>query len=359
MTHPSHLAAQTEPTCLASSSGPMWTSSLRVLCLTLLLGCLGACSWMPFIGGDKDIEEIPEEVETSEQKLYRDAQRWLRSSNYQQAIAALERLEARFPFGRYAEQAQLELVYARYRSFDLDGARDAADRFIRLHPQHSNVDYAWYLKGLASFSENRGIMDRLIQTDHSKRDMKPLRQSYADFAQLLARYPNSPYVPDTRQRMVYLREVLARSELNVADYYMRRGALVAAANRAQYVLENYPKTSVTDEALVVLVETNYKLGLTDEANNLLRVLALNYPQHEAFDENGNLVLAERVRNRDRSWTNIMTLGLIDRPDVPPPLTIQHPDGFVPPAPTEASDGKRGSKRKNQKRGWFSWLPFVG
>lgn len=366
MTNRSLLADQNTITAPGSRKRPSATASTtvtsrgalaRTLSLLLILSSLGACSWMPFVGGDKDNDEIPEEIQTSEQKLYRDAQRWLRSSNYQQAISALERLEARFPFGRYAEQAQLELVYARYRSFDLAGARDAADRFIRLHPQHSNVDYAWYLKGLASFAENRGIMDRLIQTDHSKRDMKPLRQSYADFAQLLARFPNSPYVPDTRQRMIYLREVLARSELNVADYYMRRGALVAAANRAQYVLENYPKTSVTDEALVVLVETNYKLGLIDEANNILRVLAMNYPNHEAFDENGNLVLAERVRNRDRSWTNIMTLGIIDRPDVPPPLTIQHPEGFVPPTPTDASGQQ--SRDKNKKGGWFSWLPFVG
>ena len=123
------------------------------------------------------------------------------------------------------------------------------------------------------------------------------------------------------------------------------------------MLENYPNASVTDEALVVLVEANYKLGLEDEANNTLRVLALNYPNHEAFDEAGNLVLAERIRNRDRSWTNIMTLGLIDRPDVPPPITIRHPEGFVPPvreAPATAD-----KPRKERKGGWFSWLPFVG
>ena len=110
---------------------------------------------MPFIGGDDETEELPEEAETTEQKLYRDAQRWLRSSNYQQAIAALERLEARFPFGRYAEQAQLEMIYGRYMSVDLDGAKAAAERFIRLHPNHSNIDYAYYIKGLASFTQNQ------------------------------------------------------------------------------------------------------------------------------------------------------------------------------------------------------------
>ncbi len=334
--------------------------SFRYLPIAAIVLLLGACSWIPFIGGkDKDDGELAEEIETSEQKLYRDAQRWLRSSNYQQAIAALERLEARFPFGRYAEQAQLELIFARYMSADLDGARSAADRFIRLHPNHSNIDYAFYIKGLASFTENQGIMDRLVEVDESRRDMGPLRESYADFAQLLARFPESPYVPDTRQRMVYLRNVLARSELGIADYYMRRGAYVAAANRARYVLENYPKADSTAEALIVLAECNHRLGLTEEANNAMRVLAINYPSHEAFDENGNLILASRVRNRDRSWTNIMTLGLIDRPKVPPPLTIEHPEGFTPPVRTEdpaaRAPGRDGEKKK---RGWFSWLPFV-
>ena len=307
---------------------------------------------MPFFGDDDEREP---EIETSEQKLYRDAQRLLRTGNYNQAIGSLEALEARFPFGRYAEQAQLELIYARYMSFDLDGAVAAADRFIRLHPQHSNIDYAFYLKGLSSFSKNDGLMDRLFQTDGSKRDMAPARAAYADFAQLLARYPDSPYVPDTRQRMVHLRNLLASHELGVADYYMRRAAFVAAANRARYVLETYPQAESTPEALLVLVEANYKLGLEDEANNALRVLAMNYPNYPAFDEDGNLVLAERIRNRDRSWTNVMTLGLLDRPDVPPPIKIKHPDGFTPPAVAPQPD----AEKKKERKGWFSWLPFVG
>lgn len=307
---------------------------------------------MPFFGGD---DEVNVDIETSEQKLYRDSQRLLRSGNYQQAIATLELLEARFPFGRYAEQAQLELIYARYMSFDLEGAVAAADRFIRLHPQHSNIDYAFYIKGLASIGKNEGLMDRLFETDSAKRDMEPLRQGYADFAQLLARYPNSQYAADVTQRMVHLRNVLARAEIAVADYYMRRTAYVAAANRARYVLETYPRSESTAAALLVLIEANYQLGLEDEANNALRVLAMNYPQHPAFDESGNLILANTVRNRDRSWTNIMTLGLFDRPEVPPPIKIRHPEDFVPPS-VEAQPEAPQEKRK---RGWFSWLPFIG
>ena len=323
-----------------------------ILANLMLCAVLAGCSWIPFIGGDDEGKEP--DIETSEQKLYRDSQRLLRSGNYQQAIATLEALEARFPFGRYAEQAQLELIYARYMSYDLEGSQAAADRFISLHPQHSNVDYAFYIKGLTNFGRNDGIMDRLFETDTFKRDTEPARQSYADFAQLLARFPQSQYAPDAKQRMVHLRNVLTDAELAVADYYLRRGAYVAAANRARYVLENYPQAQSTAEALVVLVEANYKLGFTDEANNALRVLALNYPNHPAFDEEGNLVLAERIRNRDRSWTNIMTLGLIDRPDVPPPIKLTHPEGFVPPKVEQQPE-----PAKKKRRGWFSWLPFVG
>ena len=329
---------------------------LQLLKISLIV-CLvsvgvGACSWMPFFGDD----EIEEEIETSEQKLYRDAQRLLRSGNYQKAIGTLELLEARFPFGRYAEQAQLELIYARYMSYDLEGAVTSAERFMRLHPQHSNIDYAFYLRGLASIGKNDGLMDRLFETDPSRRDMEPLRAGYADFAVLLERYPTSQYAPDVTQRMIYLRNVLAGAEINVADYYMRRAAFVAASNRARTVLENYPRSDATPDALLILIEANYNLGLTDEANNALRVLSLNYPQHPAFDASGNLVLTSTVRNRDRSWTNIMTLGLLDRPDVPPPIKIQHPEGFVPP-PVEAQPKANDGEKK--RRGWLSWLPFIG
>ncbi len=328
----------------------------QCLAVVLMAVTVAGCSWIPFFGKDKDTRGDVEEINTTEQKVYREAQRSLRSGNYQQAISQLELLEARFPFGRYAEQAQLELVFARYMSFDLDGASAAAERFIRLHPQHSNVDYAYYIKGLSAYGKNQGLMDRFFKTDYAKRDMAPARQAYSDFAQLLARYPDSPYVADTKQRMVHLRNLLARSELAVADYYMRRNAYVAAAKRAKYVLEVYPQAESTAEALTVLVEANYKLGLEDEANNALRVLAINYPNHPSFDENGNLVLDEQIRNRDRSWTNIMTLGLFDRPDVPPPLKIQHPEGFEPPPVQPQPQVEEAPKKRG---GWFSWLPFIG
>lgn len=327
---------------------------LRILTTILLSSVvLAGCSWMPFIGKDKK-EEV--DMDTSEQVLYRDAQRAMRGGNYDRAIAVLQQLEARFPFGRYAEQAQLEIIYAHYMSYDHDTARLAADRFIRLHPQHANVDYAHYIKGLAAYNKNRGLLDRIFSMEISKRDMTAARESYADFALLLARHPQSQYAPDATQRMIYLRNLMAESELHVADYYMRRGAYVAASNRARYVVENYSRSLAVDDALAIVVEASWKLGLPSAANDALRVLAINHPEYPAFNEEGDLVLAERVRNRDRSWTNLVTFGLLDRPDVPPPLRLEHPEGFEPPV---AAPRQQPPAEKEKKRGLFGWLPFVG
>jgi len=343
-------------------------SCRALFALTLLCFSLSGCALLPF-GGDKgEEEEEYYDPETTESLLYKNTQRSLRSGNYQSAIAGLEQLEARSPFGRYAEQAQLELIYARYMSFNHDSARIAANRFIRLHPQHPDVDYAYYVKGLSAFNKNTGILDRFFATDPSKRDMTSAREAYADFAQLLARYPNSEYVPDARQRMLYLRNVLARAELHVADFYLRTGAYVAAANRARYVIENYNQSDAVPDALAITIEANYKLGLSEPANDSLKVLAHNFPAYPAFDNSGDLVLAEAIRNRDRSWLNLMTLGLVDRPDTPPPLRIDGSNiGNAAQQSQEAlagqsepnTDQNGTDKSSTERKGWFSWLPFVG
>jgi len=282
--------------------------------------CLSGCSWNS--NGEENSDEYSDEIETSEQKLYKRAQGSLRSSNFRSAIEQLEQLESRFPFGRYAEQAQLELIYAKYMTSRLDEANSSAERFIRLHPQHPNIDYAYYLKGLSSFHKTKSIFDNFFQSQVFKRDMEPVQAAYADFAMLLSLFPDSQYSPDVKQRMIHLRNILADYELVVADYYMRRGAYVAAANRARYVLETYPNTLATPEALIVLIECNWRLGLETETNNLLRVLSLNYPDHENFNENGDLILENEIKNRNRSWTNIISLGLLDRPEIPPPINIK-------------------------------------
>lgn len=328
--------------------------------LVALALLLAGCSSIPFFG-KKDEDPEARDINSTEQQMYRQAQGLLRSASYSQAIDSLQRLEARFPFGRYAEQAQLEIIYAHYMAYDQDAARASANRFIRLHPQHSSVDYAYYLRGLASYNKNAGLFDRLFTTDAAKRDINPAREAFADFTQMLSRFPDSNYAPDARARMLYLRDMLARHEVHVADYYMRRGAYVAGANRARYVVENYPRSASVDDALAVLIEANYKLGLEDAANDALRVLAANYPDYPAFDDSGNLVLTEAVRNRDRSWLNLVTLGLLDRPDVPPPLAIRHPQGFEPSVRNTAtadSVNEAGEANSKKPKGRFSWLPFV-
>lgn len=275
---------------------------------------------MPFIGDDEDDLE----AETSEQALYRRAQAGLRTGNYTESITRLQRLEARFPFGRYAEQAQLELIYANHMARDLDAAESAAERFVRLHPQHPNVDYAHYMKGLTALARDRSASGRFMKTELAERDVSNARQAFADFNELINRFPASEYAPDARQRMIYLRNVLADAEAHIATYYLGRGAYVAAANRARHVIENYSQTPAVPDALAVLVESNWKLGLPDAAEDSLRVLALNFPDYRGFNDEGKLVLANVLERRRRSWVNVVSFGLFSRTDAPPPLEIPRP-----------------------------------
>ena len=304
----------------------------RIVCLVAFVVLLAGC-W-PF-GQNKEEDQ---DQKSTEQMLYRSAQSSLRSGNYREAITKLQKLEARFPFGRYAEQAQLELIYANFMAFEPEAARSAADRFIRLHPQHPNVDYAYYIKGLAEFNRDHGLLDRFSTTDIAKRDPTSARQAFTDFSEFLQRHPDSEYAADARQRMVFLVNVLARYEINVAQFYMRRGAFVAAANRAREVVEHYSQSQSVDDALAILVETNYRLGLPEAANNSLRVLALNAPEYPSFDSQGNFVFRQQPFDRDRSWLNMVSFGLIDRPAVPAPITIDIPEisapAVAPPPPSQ-------------------------
>ncbi len=315
----------------------MRTSLLPALLLGLLVTLLPGCSSIPFLDdGEPGTSDAAEQEEGgTEQDLYRTAQQGLRSGNYDEALKRLQLLESRFPFGRYGEQAQLETIYAHFMAFDADLARSAADRFIRLHPQHPRVDYAYYLKGLAAYNKDRGLLDRLLPTSLAKRDPGAARQSFDDFSDLLRQHPDSPYAADARQRMLFLRNVLAQSEVEVARYYIRRNALVAAANRGRYVIENYPQTPSTPDALAIMIEAFARLEQPDLANDTLRVLALNYPQYPAFDRNGDFVLESDVRNQDRSWLNLVTLNLLDTPDPPPPLRIRQPEGQTAPQTSDS------------------------
>jgi outer membrane protein assembly factor BamD len=251
-------------------------------------------------------------VDSSEQQLYEDAQRFLRSSNFNLAVRSLQLLESRYPFGRYAEQAQLEIIYAHYQNFEREAAVEAANRFIRLHPQHPSVDYAYYMRGLAAYDEDKGLLDNFLPTDFTKRDPGSARKSFTDFAQLLARFPNSPYAPDAKARMVHLRNLLARYEINVANYYFKRGAYQAAANRGRYVVENFQQTPAVADGLAVMVQAYLLLDLPDLADDSLSVLAANYPSHPSLDSDGSFRHSFSHRGANKSWLDWMTLGFFDK-----------------------------------------------
>ncbi|MXZ44084.1 MAG: outer membrane protein assembly factor BamD [Gammaproteobacteria bacterium] len=283
-------------------------------------------------GNKQNDASVADEVDSGEQTLYAEAQRYINNRDYKAAIARLELLEAHYPFGRWAEQAQLELIYANFMMTDYDSAINAADRFIGLHPQHQHVDYAYYMKGLSNFQRDRGFFDKLLGTPEPLRDVSSARTAFTQFEALLTSFPDSMYARDAQHRMHYLRNVLAEAELNVAYFYLRRDAWVSAINRAREVIEHYPKSAVVDDALVVLIEANHKLGLKDAADDALEILSLNFPEWKGFNDEGELVIRSAIRNKDRSFINTITLGLLDRPRTTAILKLEVPDSETPRPP---------------------------
>ncbi|MEX1670367.1 outer membrane protein assembly factor BamD [Zhongshania guokunii] len=257
----------------------------------------------------------PDRPEMSEREIYEAAQGYLKSKNFSLAVENLQLLESRYPFGPYAEQAQLEIIYGYYRGGDNEAAVAAADRFIRLHPQHPKVDYAYYMRGLANYTEGEGFLERFIPTDMTQRDPGSTIKSFDDFRQLLQRFPDSEYAPDAKARMVQLRNRLARYEINVANYYFKRKAYLAAANRGRYVIENLPQTPAIPDALAVMVQAYLLLGMNDLADQSLMVLRKNYPKHPSLDKNGNFV-SQVGLDQEGSVINKATLGLFDRYEPP-------------------------------------------
>jgi outer membrane protein assembly factor BamD len=249
--------------------------------LILSIAFLSNCSWMEF--DDKESTENQESGYT-EREFYDKIQRSLGSKNWQLAIGNLQLLESQFPFGKYAEQSQLELIYAQYMSNDYSSSIASAERFIRLHPQHPNVDYAIYVKGLSEFNQSGRLFDGLFDLDNSTRDIGTARQSFSTLGQLIKQYPNSPYAPDARQRLISLRNQLARSEINVANYYFSRGALVAAANRGQYVVENFQQSPAVADGLAVMAQAYHMMGKSELAENSVKVLAANFPDYPQLNE---------------------------------------------------------------------------
>jgi len=247
-----------------------------LLCLLILAGCAGSP------------EDRPELTETDQ---YREASESIESKNYLTAIDQLKELEARFPYGDYAEQSALDLIYAQYKSVDYPATVVAAQRFMRNHPAHPRMDYALYMRGLANFNMEKGLFDNMVTSDRSSKDMDAAKDSFRDFERLVSRFPDSEYAPDARARMVHIRNQLARQELHVARYYARRGAMVASVNRGQYVVKHYQHTPAVEEGLAIMVKGYQRLGLPEQAEKSRAVLALNWPDSGFLNDDQQVELA--------------------------------------------------------------------
>ncbi len=215
----------------------------------------------------------------SETELYRQAKAALDDGDFETAIDYYGKLGARFPFGDYSAQGQLDLVYAYYKFREPDSAIEEADRFIEFNPRHPEVAYAHYIKGLVNYNRRYGWFDRFFRTDRAERDTTELAAAFDDFKSLVDQFPESRYTADVRERMVDLRDTLARHELVVAEFYFGRKAWVAAAKRAEHVVSRFPSSPSVRPALGIVVRSYRAIGLDDLAADSLRVLRSNYPGH--------------------------------------------------------------------------------
>ncbi len=235
------------------------------------------------IFGDK----IEESKNWTAEKLYAEAKDELASGSYDRSVQLFEKLESRFPFGAYAQQAQLEIAYANYKQGNQAEALAAVDRFIKLHPNHANVDYMYYLRGLINFNDDMGLFSSIANQDITERDPKATRDSFDAFKELATRFPNSKYTPDAIARMKYLVNALAQYDLHVAKYYLRRNAFVAAANRAQSAIKEYPDAPAIEEALVVLIKSYDAMGMGDLRDDAKRVYTQNFPNSKLLETYGS------------------------------------------------------------------------
>jgi len=273
----------------------------RFTFIALLLSLLAGCA---------SDEKKPDEPEKSELEYYSNAQELMDSEQHFQALKELSALENYYPFGRYAEQAKLELMYNYMALDDYTNAHATAERFIRLHPRHTKVDYAYYVRGLSTYYMTRGFFDSFVAIDRAERDMAIMEDSYRELNELIVKFPSSPYAIDARQRMIHLRDYLARHEVFAARYLIRRQAFAAAANRGQFIVTRFQGSSVVPEGLAIMVESYQKLGLQDLADDTLKVLVSNYPDYGMLDDNQQLIIEDVHSNDERSFLNILTFGLL-------------------------------------------------
>jgi len=251
--------------------------------LTLLSGCAGS-------DGSKDDTDI-----WSEAKLYSEATDKLNDADFAKCGKYFEKLEARFPFGPYSQQAQINAAYCYWKAQEQTQALVAIDRFIKLHQGSPSLDYAYYLKGLITFNDDLGWLGKFTGQDLSERDPKAAKEAFESFKVVVERFPNSKYAPDALDRMRYIVNSLAEADVIVARYYYQRGAYLAAANRAQLVIRDYDRAPAVEEALYILTKSYEKLGMTQLSNDSARVFKLNFPDSEM------MLTGQRVKKERRWW----------------------------------------------------------
>lgn len=272
--------------------------SLPLLTLSLLLALLAtACS----------SNKAPPPMK-SEREYYETAQKSMKSGNFTKATENLEALESHYPVGIYTEQGQLELIYAKFRHADYAGASAAADRFIRLHPVHAQVDYAYYMRGLADYEADRDFFMRYLPVEPAWRDLSSVRDAYNNFRELVTRFPDSEYTPDARGRMIFIRNQIVESELHVARFYAKKKAYLSCLSRARWIVENYPGAPQLADALALQVWSYDKLGIKDLSAQQMALLKANYPDYSKMDR----LSSELSDNSNRSFLNIVSFGLLGK-----------------------------------------------
>lgn len=285
---------------------PIGNTFIKISSVTLLALSVNLVGCQTFKNLTNTDSEAVETAEKSEQDYYNDAITQIDKGRYIQAIEDLTSLRTFYPTGQYAEQALLDIMYAQYASGSFETAAASADRFINLYPANPQVSYAYYVRGVANMQgSSEGL--KLFKMDQSERDTAYLRIAFANFQELVNKYPNSPYAPDAAQRMTFIYNQFARSELTAANWYIEREAHVAAVNRAKWVFQYYPLSEAVPEAVAILAYSHQQLGLTDLAQEYKTLLQINYP--EWLTNDGRVRLSTKA---DRSWLNKLTFGQLGR-----------------------------------------------
>lgn len=287
----------------------MYKRILQFLMIILLVDLAG-CSIF------RDDDEREKTRILTEGQLYERIQEMLDDKTYDLAVENLQLLESRFPFGVYAEQAQLEIIYAYYKSGEEAAAVASADRFLQLHPDHPDADYAWYMKGLANYTLKPGLLSRFYKVDYAAKDIEPARLSFFEFQNFVRFFPNSPYAADARVRMINIKHALARHEVIVANYYIKRRSYSAAISRAKIVIEEYQRSDAIADAMAVLAYCYDRIHLNDLALQYVDLLKINFPDHTSLNSEGEFRYGKDYDPERRSLVNRLSIGLLDAPRAP-------------------------------------------